>query len=89
MSDEQKFKVVIKGNVLGTRVFAPDGSDISNHVRSVEISQKAGELPSVRLEVYKCEVSSEIAPENVTQQTVVQDVSGFGDEFRVYKAASK
>lgn len=53
-----RFKVVSDGTRRGTKIFAPDGTDISGHVRRYDISifHEAGDIPKLVLEIFSPEV---------------------------------
>jgi hypothetical protein len=70
---DQKFKVIADGTIRGTRIFAPNGDDISGTVRAIKIEHEVGQLPLLTMEVYGAEI----------------DVTALGDETRTYTATGK
>ncbi len=56
LSDKTRLKVVSDGSTMGTRVYTEHGQEISNQVRQVSFFHKAGEVPSIRIELIFPEV---------------------------------
>ena len=53
-----KFKVVSDGTRTGTKIYAPDGTEISDLVRryDISLSHEAGDIPKLVLEIIRPEV---------------------------------
>lgn len=45
-----KYKIIADGSMLGVKIFAPDGTDITGDVCGFSVSQKAGEVAHLTLE---------------------------------------
>lgn len=45
-----KIKIVADGDVFGTKVYSPDGADITDTVHAVRFSHEAGEIPRAYVE---------------------------------------
>jgi hypothetical protein len=88
-----RFKLVSDGSIIGgTKIYAPDGTDISGHVRAVEFRAQAGEMPTLLLEILKPIVEIELPDDSVEKDYVdgepVQDgevdISSLDNEYRRY-----
>ena len=87
-----RFKVVSDGSRRGTKIFAPDGMEISDQIKSYKIvlEQTAGEIPKLTLEIVcpVVEVTAEPEGFDFVDGDLVQEVAAgtWSDPNRVEHA---
>lgn len=81
------FKVISDGTYNGVKILSPEGEDITNTVVSYEIKHSVGGLPTLTLEILKCEVEIDAVLEGDSREYI--EITTISDESRKFKAVNK